>query len=104
MRWFNPIILCQEIIRKEFIIEKPRIYSKEHCVQCTATKRAFDSEGIEYDELMLELLPEKVEEFRSEGLLQAPVVEANGERWSGFQPDKIKALGALAMNTPPSYE
>lgn len=58
----------------------------------------FESEGIEYDELMLEGLPEKVEEFRNEGLMQAPVVMANGEVWTGFRPDKIKALGSIALN------
>ena len=44
---------------------------------------------------MLEDNPEPVEQFKAEGLMQAPIVEANGERWSGFRPDK---LGALAIN------
>ena len=56
-----------------------------------------DKEGIEYDELMLELLPEKVEQFRNEGLMQAPIVDTGAERWSGFRPDKIKELGRAAL-------
>lgn len=75
-------------------MEKPKVYSKENCVQCTATTRHLDKNGVDYDYLSLEELPEKVEEFKSEGLLQAPIVEANGERWSGFRPDK---LGELAL-------
>ena len=30
------------------------------------------------------------------GYVQAPVVEANGEHWSGFRPDRIKGLAAAA--------
>jgi glutaredoxin-like protein NrdH len=30
------------------------------------------------------------------GYLQAPVVVAGGEHWSGFRPDRIKALGSGA--------
>ena len=28
------------------------------------------------------------------GYLQAPVVEANGEHWSGFRPERIRSLVA----------
>ena len=30
------------------------------------------------------------------GHLQAPVVVAGGEHWSGFRPDRIKALAGVA--------
>ena len=30
------------------------------------------------------------------GYLQAPVVVAGGEHWSGFRPDRIKALAGVA--------
>lgn len=66
-----------------------KVYSKERCVQCDATYRALGKKALEYTVFMLEDMPEKVEEFRSEGLMQAPIVEVNGERWSGFRPDKI---------------
>ena len=77
--------------------EKPHVYSKEHCVQCNATYRAMDAEGIEYDVTMLEDEPEILEQFKADGYLQAPIVVANGERWSGFRPDKIKELGRIAL-------
>ena len=79
-------------------MEKPKVYSKEDCVKCNATYRSFAKEGIDYDLVMLEEHPELVEQFREEGLVQAPIVEANGERWSGFRPDKIKALGGIAID------
>lgn len=71
------------------------VYSKESCVQCTATYRRLDKDGVPYEVQMLEDNPELIEQFKAEGLMQAPIVEANGERWSGFRPDK---LGALAIN------
>jgi glutaredoxin-like protein NrdH len=33
------------------------------------------------------------------GYLQAPVVVAGNEHWSGFRPDRIKALGAAVAVT-----
>ncbi|MCB0934719.1 MAG: NrdH-redoxin, partial [Mycobacterium sp.] len=32
------------------------------------------------------------------GYLQAPVVVADGEHWSGFRPDRIKALAESALS------
>ncbi len=32
------------------------------------------------------------------GYVQAPVVEANGEHWSGFRPERIKALATVAAS------
>lgn len=75
-------------------MERVRVYSKEDCVQCTATYRKLDKDGVDYEVLMLEDNPDKLEEFKAEGLMQAPIVEANGERWSGFRPDR---LGAIAL-------
>ena len=37
---------------------------------------------------------EAMEQVRSLGYAQAPVVMAGGEHWSGFRPDKIKAVVA----------
>lgn len=78
-------------------MERPVVYSKESCVQCTATYRKLDEYGIDYEVKMLESEPEKLQEFKNDGLLQAPVVEYGSERWSGFRPDKIEALGTLAL-------
>lgn len=69
--------------------EPVTVYSKESCVQCTATYRALGKYAIEYVVVNLEDVPEKVEEFKNEGLLQAPIVDTGEERWSGFRPDKI---------------
>ena len=31
--------------------------------------------------------------FKAQGHTQAPIVEAKGDRWSGFRPDKLQQHG-----------
>ncbi|MDA3145791.1 glutaredoxin-like protein NrdH [Leucobacter sp. UCMA 4100] len=69
------------------------VYSKPHCVQCTATYRALESKGIPYRVIDLTENPEAVEAVKALGYLQAPVVVAKaGHHWSGFRPDLIGKL------------
>ena len=84
-------------------MEKPKVWGKPDCVQCTATERKFKGEDIEYDYEDLSQNEEALERFKELGYTQAPIVEANGEIWSGFNPDKIKALGAIAVKEGVSY-
>ncbi|BAH56148.1 MULTISPECIES: glutaredoxin-like protein NrdH [Rhodococcus] len=71
-----------------------QVYSKSSCVQCTATHRALDKEGIEYSVIDLEGDPHAVNALRALGYSQAPVVIAGDQHWGGFRPDRIKALVA----------
>lgn len=68
------------------------VYSKPVCVQCKATKRAFDKAGVKYREVDLTQDAEALEHVKALGYSAAPVVVANDEHWSGFRPDKIKEL------------
>ena len=70
------------------------VYTKPSCVQCNATYRALDSKGIEYEVLDLSLDPAALEQVKSLGYLQAPVVITDEDHWSGFRPDKIDELAA----------
>lgn len=70
------------------------VYSKPACVQCTATYRALDARGVEYTVVDISVDPEALEMVRSLGYLQAPVVVAGDEHWSGFRPDRIAAAAA----------
>lgn len=74
------------------------VYSKPACVQCDATYRALDKYGLEYvivdissDEIALDYV-------KSLGHMQAPVVVAGAEHWSGYRPDRIRALTASAAS------
>ena len=74
------------------------IYSKPNCVQCTATYRAMDKAGLSYEPVDISLDAQALEQVKSLGYAQAPVVVAGGDHWSGFRPDKIKTL-ALAVES-----
>lgn len=77
------------------------VYSKPNCVQCTATCRTLDKHGVSYDVVDV-TAPEASEMLRyvteELGYQQAPIVLVNGDEdnhWSGFRPDKIKALALI---------
>ena len=74
------------------------IYSKPNCVQCTATYRAMDKAGLSYETVDISLDAQALEQVKSLGYAQAPVVVAGEDHWSGFRPDQIKTL-ALAVES-----
>jgi len=71
------------------------VYSTPSCVQCQMTKKQFDKLGIEYTEVDLTEHPEKVAEFKEQGLLAAPIVTTDIKVWSGFKPGKIASLASF---------
>ncbi|GGD46447.1 glutaredoxin-like protein NrdH [Microbacterium faecale] len=70
------------------------VYSKPSCVQCNATYRALDAKGIEYDVTDVSQDADALEQVKQLGYMQAPVVIADEDHWSGFRPDKIDELAA----------
>jgi glutaredoxin-like protein NrdH len=68
------------------------VYTKPACVQCNATYTALDKRGIAYDVVDISADPEARDFVMALGYLQAPVVVAGDDHWSGFRPDRIKAL------------
>ena len=79
------------------------VYTKPDCPGCRMTKRELDKAGAAYKEVDLTTRPDLVEQFRSEGLRSAPVVELGDERVAGFDLTKIRAIAAQAMSpTPPT--
>lgn len=68
------------------------LYTKPDCVQCDATKRALDKAGLAYTTIDLTQDVAALELVQQWGYRSAPVVSAGDEHWSGFRPDKIKAL------------
>lgn len=71
------------------------VYSKPSCVQCTATYRALDKQGLDYTIVDLSIDETSMDYVRGLGYQQAPVVVAGDDHWSGYRPDRIKAA-ALA--------
>lgn len=73
------------------------MYTKPACVQCNATYKALDKAGVTYDVIDISIDPEAREYVMGLGYLQAPVVVAGDAHWSGFSPDRIKALATATL-------
>lgn len=71
------------------------MYSKPLCVQCDATKRALNKAGISYDLVDITEDADALAKVKSLGYVQAPVVITAEDHWSGFRPDKIKAIAGI---------
>lgn len=68
------------------------VYSKPACVQCAATTRALDRQGLSYELVDLTRDQAAYDRVTAMGYRQAPVVVAGDDHWAGFRPDKIGAL------------
>ncbi|WP_146338406.1 glutaredoxin-like protein NrdH [Nesterenkonia sp. NBAIMH1] len=73
------------------------VYTKPACVQCNATYRALDKNGVAYKTVDISQDAEALERVRALGYMQAPVVITDADHWSGFRPDKISELAAEAQ-------
>jgi glutaredoxin-like protein NrdH len=68
------------------------VYTKPACVQCNATYRALDKNGIAYQSVDISQDADALEKLKALGYQQAPVVTAPTGNWSGYQPDEIQKL------------
>ncbi|WP_179468106.1 glutaredoxin-like protein NrdH [Mycolicibacterium vinylchloridicum] len=74
------------------------VYTKPACVQCNMTYKALDREGLVYDVVDISEDADARDYVMSMGYLQAPVVVAGGDHWSGFRPERIKALSGAVLS------
>ncbi|SER84314.1 glutaredoxin-like protein NrdH [Corynebacterium cystitidis] len=72
------------------------VYTKPACMQCNFTTKALDKAGLDYTLVDISMDDEARDYVLALGHLQAPVVEVNGEHWSGFRPDRIRGLAEKA--------
>ena len=77
------------------------VYTLPECMQCDMTKRVLDGAGLPYIVVDLATDPHAVDAVKQLGYASAPVVVVGAESWSGFRPDKIKAV-AMARATVPT--
>lgn len=68
------------------------VYTKPACVQCNATYRALDKNGIAYNSVDISQDEAALATLKDLGFQQAPVVTAPTGNWSGYQPDRITEL------------
>ena len=71
------------------------IYSKPDCIQCNATYRVLNKQGIGYQVVDLTQDDQVLRQVSAMGYQQVPVIVAHDDHWSGFRPDKISALRQL---------
>ncbi len=74
------------------------VYTKPACVQCNATYKALDKAGLEYRVVDITEDSDARDYVMALGYLQAPVVVAGDAHWSGFRPDRVKALVGVAAS------
>ena len=76
------------------------VYTKPACVQCNATYKALEKRGVAYETVDISLDAEARDYVMALGYLQAPVVVVSQDNhWSGFRPDRIKALAGSGVLT-----
>ena len=96
-------ISCQSVVSsiRRGVVPQMNItvYTKPACVQCNATYKALEKQGIAYQKVDITLDSEARDYVMALGYLQAPVVVAGNDHWSGFRPDRIKALGGTGVLT-----
>jgi glutaredoxin-like protein NrdH len=63
------------------------VYTLPECIQCDLTKRAFDRRGVEFEEVPL--TDQRLQEFKAQGALSAPIVVTPDLWWYGLKPDLI---------------
>lgn len=72
------------------------VYTKQNCPACTATKKALDRAGLDYEAIDVTNNAIRQQALRECGFRSMPVVEVvDGEdyrSWGGFRPDLIKQL------------
>ena len=68
------------------------VYSKPSCVQCNATYRALERQGVDFKVVDLSEDQAAFDMVRGLGYMQVPVVVAGEQHWAGFRPDMISAL------------
>ena len=68
------------------------VFSKPHCVQCIATIRKLDALGLAYRYVDITEDLDAECRLRAEGHRQMPVIEVDGEVWSGYQPDLLAKI------------
>ena len=83
--------LKNAVMKREIAMEI-QIFSKPSCVQCTATYRALDKQGLAYTVIDITAEDDAKAQVEALGYRQLPVVVAGEDHWSGFRPDRIQAL------------
>lgn len=70
------------------------LYTQANCQPCKATKRKLENLGVSYTEKRVDLDETAMQEALATGFQQTPIVVTDSDKWSGFNPARLKALAA----------
>jgi glutaredoxin-like protein NrdH len=68
------------------------IYGKPGCVKCDRTKKSASKLGLDFEYKDITVDERAYARVIELGYQMLPVVEANGQHWSDYQPDKLASL------------
>lgn len=68
------------------------VYTKPLCPSCELTRRKLDNLGVPYDAVPLQDRPDVLDRALAAGVQSAPIVEADGDLFGGFRPDRLKEI------------
>ena len=74
------------------------VYTLPSCIQCDMTKKYLDKYKIQYSVVDISQDLKAAAVVAELGYKQAPVVIYDKFHWSGFRPDKVKALHLLLLD------
>lgn len=76
------------------------VYTLPGCMQCDLTKRVLDGAGLPYIVVDLATDAGAADAVKQLGYSSAPVVVVGAASWSGFRPDRIKAVATARAAGP----
>ena len=68
------------------------VYSRQGCGACALTMRALERAGVDFEVVDLDANPAALRLVKALELSSAPVVTTGDRWWSGFRPERIRAL------------
>ncbi len=68
------------------------VYTSPGCVRCKATMRHLMNKDVPFETVDLSTDSQAKQRLADEGFTSLPVVDVDGEMFSGFRPDKLDAL------------
>lgn len=70
-------------------MERVKVYGKEQCVQCDATKKHLKKKDIPFDYVDVTVDEIAYQEAKSLGYSGVPVVRFGDKHFQGFRPDRL---------------
>lgn len=77
---------------KELSNNMVTIYSQPGCNPCRMTKKALNRAGVDYKDVDVTTDEAALTYIKNLGYQAVPVIEANGEHWFGYNPEKLASL------------